>query len=88
MSRSKSSKIAVTLLGALAFGASAQAIGSGVKDVKSGQSLGAVGGVTSENNIARIKKGLSILSKVLIGAGITFGAAAATNETVAKCNVG
>ena len=82
MSRSKS-KIAVALLGALAFGASAQAIGSGVKDVKSGQSLGAVGGVPSENNIARIKKGLSILSKVLIGAGITVGAVVATNETVA-----
>ena len=43
MSRSKS-KIAVTLLGALAFGANAQAMNSGVKDVKSEQTIGTVGG--------------------------------------------
>ncbi len=48
MSRSKS-KIAVTLLGALAFGANAQAMNSGVKDVKSEQTIGAVGGARNQH---------------------------------------
>ena len=82
MSGSKS-KIAITLLVALTFGASAQAMNSGVKDAKPGQSLGAVGGVNSKTNIARDGKALSMLSKVLIGFGVTFGVAAAANETVA-----
>lgn len=55
MSRSKS-KIAVTLLGALAFGANAQAMNSGVKDVKSEQTIGAVGGARNQHKKINCQK--------------------------------
>ncbi len=83
MGRSKS-KIAVALLGALAFGAGAQTVNSGVKDAKLEQSLGAVGVATSKTNVARDEKGLLILSKVLIGAGITVGIAASIAVALLK----
>ena len=89
MNRSNKSKFSVTLLSALAFGAnSTSAMNSGIKtsgnlatksssfstskdsklSPKSSQSVGTV----------------SILEKVLIGAGITFGTAASFNETMAS----
>ena len=44
LGRNRKGTMAVALLGALAFGANAQAMNSGVKDVKTEQTLGAVGG--------------------------------------------
>lgn len=55
MSRSKS-KIAVTLLGALAFGANAQAMNQGVKDVKSEQTIEAVEGARNQPKKINWKK--------------------------------
>ena len=64
MSGSKS-KIAVTLLGALAFGANAQAMNLGVKDDKPRQTLGAV-----REAAPQVKKGMPLTAKVVAG---TFG---------------
>ena len=51
-------------------------------DSKLPQTVGTVKGATSNKNLERIN-GLSMLEKVLIGAGITLGAAEAANEIVA-----
>ncbi|MBO6127220.1 MAG: hypothetical protein J6P21_04460 [Clostridia bacterium] len=89
MSRSNKDKIAVTLLSALAFGANdASAMNSGIKNsgnlaTKSSQTVGTVGGATSNKNLEKIKKGLSILEKVLIGAEIAVVAGVVADETVA-----
>ena len=60
LGRNRKGTMAVALLGALAFGANAQAMNSGVKDVKTEQTPGAVGGARIQpkkinwNKIVRI----------------------------------
>ena len=67
MSGSKS-KIAVTLLGALAFGANAQAMNLGVKDDKPRQTLGAV-----REAAPQVKKGMPLAAKVVFSVLATLG---------------
>ncbi len=67
MSGSKS-KIAVTLLGALAFGANAQAMNLGVKDDKPRQTLGAV-----REAAPQVKKGMPLAAKVVFSVLGTLG---------------
>jgi hypothetical protein len=70
MSRSKS-KIVVTLLSALTFSSGASAKDFGVKNFNSsGQSLGAVGGAATQ---VKIKKGMPLAAKAIVGTLGTLG---------------